>query len=351
MGLKSVKNFVDDIKQIHTRFSLPYILKYITFPRLINIANSYIARRFGKIIFKPIRPVTIFIEVVRGCNFSCIMCPANELEIKFMSFDTFKKILEEFKDSLFIYPCGIGEPFLNRDIYDMLEYASGKFIVTAFTNLSKVDPERLVNTGLKNLFVSIDSADPEEFSKIRKNGNFYTFKQNLERILEIKKKKGLRYPEIGFSITLMENNIENIEELINFGLSYGINTFYMQTVFKANFMSPPVNIPTKKQIEKIDYLKRKYRGKAKILLSSHYGYKKGDFFTGYCLFAYTSVFIDVEGKVFPCCCGGSPTKRNENIGDLSNIKSALENRHKFIGSFRKKIPDYCMGCPIYHRKF
>lgn len=351
INLGSIIKILDDIKLVAMRFSPFYIMSFLDTTRLRNLLNSYLARRYGKILFEPIRPVTVFIEVVRGCNFSCIMCPANELKLKYMTLDTFKKVLEEFKDALFIYPLGIGEPFLNPEIYEMLKFASERFIVTVFTNLSKMDPVKLVESGVREVFFSIDSANPDEFSSIRRNGNFSVFKKNLEGIIELKEKRKLKYPELGFSITLMESNTDGLENIIEFGLSYGIKKFYLQTVFKADFVSPPVSIPTKSQVEKVNYLKAKYKGRAKILLSSHYDYEKGDFFTGYCLFAYTSIFVDVEGKIFPCTCGGSPSKRDEYIGELFNVKEAIDKRNKFIKNFRKGIPEYCKGCPIYFRNF
>ncbi|MEM4221317.1 MAG: radical SAM protein [Thermoplasmata archaeon] len=347
-----IGKFLEDLIFLKERFEPIYILKHLDVKRLRNLLNSYIARRFGFVFFKPLRPVTVFIEVTRGCNFSCVMCPASEFKISFMSFDTFKRVLDEFQDAVFIYPYGTGEPFLNPSIYQMLEYAVKRnFITTAFTNLSKINPDMLMKTGIRDIFVSIDSVDPDEFSHIRRNGNLSVFIKNLELLLSARKRYGLSIPKIGFSITLLDRNTDSVDKIIDFGLSLGINTFYLQTVFKAGFMNPPVGIPSNSQIEGIRYLKRKYGRRAKILLSSHYQYEKGDFFTGYCLFAYTSIFVDVEGKIFTCTCGASPSKREQNLGYISDTENAIMRRQEFLESFSKRIPEYCFGCPIYFRDF
>lgn len=346
-----INKIAEDLGFLTRRFGFDFI-KSMNAKRFRNIVNSYIARRFGFHIFKPLRPVTLFIEVVRGCNFSCVMCPASQFEIQFMSFDTFKEILEKFHDATFIFPYGVGEPFLNKETYKMLKYAVQKgFQITPFTNLSKIDPDELIKTGVKYVFASIDSTNPQEFSQIRKNGNLDKFIENLKLIIERKKALNSHTPKIGFSITLFDNNTEDIESVVELGLSYGVDTFFFQTVFKVDILDTPGDIPTKQQIEKVKSLKSKYKGRARILLTSHYDYEKGDFFTGYCLFAYTTIFIDVEGKIFPCVYAAPISKRNQNFGYISDVDGAISKRQTFLENFRKAKPEYCKGCPVYCRNF
>lgn len=349
--VRIIGKFFEDVKFLRNRFGLSFV-ENLNSRRTFNLLNSYIARRFGVILFKPLRPVTLFVEVVRGCNLSCVMCPADKFVLKMMSFEDFKMILDEFDDAIFVYPYGVGEPFLNRDIYRMIEYAVQRnFFIIPFTNFLKVDIDKLIRSGVKYVFASIDSADPDRFSQIRRNGDLGKFISNLKMLSDRKNELGLRFPRIGFSITLLDQNIDDVEKVIELGLLYGVDTFFLQTLFKVNSMDLSVNVPTKEQIEKVVQVKKRYRGKAKVLLSSHYDYEKGDLFTGYCLFAYTSIFIDVDGKVFPCTCAALPSKRYQNIGGLRNLGKTLMNRDEFLSKFRKARPDYCDGCPVYYRDF
>lgn len=78
----------------------------------------------------------VTIETASVCNLRCSFCPYpdSEKENKLMTIETFKEILNKLKAfpinnyaSLTICPAGLGEPFLNKDIIDMLRLIRGDF--------------------------------------------------------------------------------------------------------------------------------------------------------------------------------------------------------------------------------
>ena len=350
-----IKKVFDELKSGFSRSDLGYFLSKLTPRKFLNLLNSYVARKLGFFFFPP-RPVTLFIEIVNGCNFNCVGCQAGTLFKKsFMKFDDFKKILNAFPDAIFIYPYGVGESFLHRDIYDMIKYAVQKgFIVLPFSNFSVISAEKLVSTGIRKIFASIDTFDREKFSLLRSGGNINIVVKNIMKVQEEKKKRNIPYPEICINTTIMKENIDDCEDIILNGLKLGISSFYFQTLFTADFLNPSTHPPDKSDIQKIKFLKKKYKNKAKIYLISHYNYEMGDYFFGFCQFAFSALFISSNGETYPCICGTTPEKRNgEGIfGNIykESINSVIYRRTNFLIDFRKSVPEWCKGCPIYYRE-
>jgi len=358
-GMVDLLKLIKEIRNAFTRSEFYEVVSKITPKRAKNLANAFISRKTGKILFSPPRPTTLFIEVVRGCNYNCVGCRAGGLfEKKFMPFSKFKEILDEFDDAIFIFPYGIGEPFLHKQIYDMLSYAVKKnFVVLPFSNFSVISPEKLIETGISKIFVSLDSVNPEKFSKIRENGKLEIVIRNIKRVQDEKRKRGIKTPEILLNCTLMKENMDEVEDIIELSLSLGINKFFFQTLYKADFMlkedipflgSPPDT----NDIQKFYEIKEKYKKKAKIFFISHYDSFMGDYFSGYCQFAFSTLMIDVDGGTYPCICGTTPKKRDYhgifwNIFD--NPNKALDKREEFIRNFRESQPEFCKGCSLYYR--
>lgn len=349
-----LEKFFNEAKSSLIRSDFTYFVSKIKFRRFLNLLNSYIGRKLGFFILPP-RPVTIFIEIVNGCNFNCVGCRAGTLfEKSFMSFEDFKKILEIFSDAIFVYPYGVGESFLHKDIYKMLRYAVEKgFVVLPFSNFSVISAEKLISTGVRKIFASIDTFNREKFPVLRSGGNIDIVVKNIRKVQEEKRKRGLKFPEICINTTVMKENIDDCEDIVLNGLELGINSFYFQTLFTADFLKPDTNKPDKTDIEKIKALKRKYKGKAKIYLISHYDFERGDYFSGFCQFAYSTIFITSSGETYPCICGTTPEKRNGSgiFGNIykESISSVIDERFQFLLDFRKSAPDWCKGCPIYYR--
>jgi len=132
-------------------------------------------------------PWAVQIEITNNCNLRCKTCPRLlELEtkgssIRDMDFDTFKRILDSMKNLFQAIICGRGEPFLNSDIFRMIEYAVSKgiplvLVATNGTLLHGKNIEGLIKAKPKGVGVSIDSPDREGFRDTR---NF-----ELNKILE-----------------------------------------------------------------------------------------------------------------------------------------------------------------------
>lgn len=316
-----------------------------TLKRLKNLLLSLIAWRYG-IILESIKPVILQVEVVRGCNFNCIMCRAGELEKEFMEFEQFKKILDKFEESIALILNLEGEPFLSKDILRMINYASErkKMIVSLFSNFSVIPkPEEIISSGLYEINASIDTFDAKKFSQLRQNGNLKIVLKNLSAVIETRKKMGKSIPIISLNATYSKENAEDAENIIQNSINLGVDRVKFQKLLK-NLPRTHVklNIPGKSEIEHLIKLKDKYRKKIDVILNNfEFSDPKG-----YCYLAYLMQVIRVNGETYPCCMP-HPFLENGSFGYLLKDEN---RRERFIRDFRKSPKKFCQQCEMYYRK-
>ncbi len=175
-------------------------------------------------------PNSLALKLTNACNLRCKMCgqpreghepgdpkfaPRHFFEQK-VPIERYKQILDEMKTvrpNLYLWG---GEPFMYRDILQLVEYAKSlKFTVQINTNglyLKKYARE-IVASGLDDLIVSIDG--PEEVhDRVRGlKGTYDLVKQGIYAIHEEKKRRGLKYPIVRVRGTISPYNFEYIYKL------------------------------------------------------------------------------------------------------------------------------------------
>lgn len=131
-------------------------------------------------------PIHLDIEVTNACNYKCEMCAFHSSDAKFppkeicyMSFELFKKIIDEN------VPKGLrgvklnfrGEPLMHPDIVKMVKYCKQHGIADCRfnTNGSLMTNElarELIKAGIDHVSFSIDDHRREVYNKIRIGGDF-----------------------------------------------------------------------------------------------------------------------------------------------------------------------------------
>ncbi len=356
LGDETIVKIKDEIKDLIKNTNLRYKsikspslnkLKKVSIERVLNLIYSEIARRFG-IFISEIHPVGFFLEVVRGCNFKCIMCSAWKFPKSLISYEQAKRILPHFRKALTFHAYGIGEPFLNRDIYDIVKYASEKlkFITYITSNFSVINPEKALNMGADEIMASIDSTDPKNFFEIRK-GNFELVKRNIKILMQMKGRR--KYPVISIRTVISKNNIDELENIIKFGISLNIRKFYFQTLVEGNLCSKTNDVDTN-DIYKIYDVINRYKRETEITVVSYRHDFKGDVPEGYCPVAFSLASIDYRGNLYPCY-----RVIDDNDASFGNIFSdpqkALKNRNIFLKKFTHSPTEFCKNCECYIRNF
>jgi len=193
-------------------------------------------------------PSQIIIDATEVCNFACIHCPHPEFKksehYKARSLDLglHHKMVEEVREhgqgiTQYIRYTSNGEPLLHKDIYAMLDDSvqnSGVY-VTLTTNgsiLNESRVEKLLESGLNLIDVSIDAFTPETYAKIRVNGRLEVTRTNVLRLLEIKRRVKAK-TRIVVSFVEQPQNLQEIPDFESFWNDQGADRVIIRRLHSA----------------------------------------------------------------------------------------------------------------------
>lgn len=325
--------------------------KHITIKKFVNLIIIYIQHQFLKNPKVLGYPVRLVIEPTNFCNLNCPLCHARvsnkELERGIMSFEDFKKIIDELKDYLFeIDLYNFGESLLNKNIYKMINYANKNNIKTNLaTNLNVVDVDKLLDSNLDTLTLSIDGITQETYSKYRRGGNFNKVVDNLQNMINKKNLLKKNNPKVVWQFLCNKYNEHEIPELKKLTKKLGI---------KLNIK--PIRLDTaidKEILENSRITKRFWLPSDIKKIRKEYKTNKR---TGpkSCIFIWNQATINWDGSVTPCC--SIIDHKKHKLGDLKKEKSFMEiwnnENYQNIRKMIRKMetnPNYevCSNCIKY----
>jgi len=191
--------------------------------------------------FKPSRPwgfpTVIQIEPTTFCNLNCTVCPVSEDLERLrgnMSFGLFKSIVEQLQEYLFlILFWDWGEPFLNPEAYNMIQYACQAGIkVIASTNghvFAEGDHARqVVSSGLDVLTVSVDGINQETYQQFRREGRLSQVQEGINNIVAEKNRKNSKTPLINLRYIVMKHNETDLPLLPDFARALGVDVLTLR---------------------------------------------------------------------------------------------------------------------------
>lgn len=166
-------------------------------------------------------PIKLTIDPSNYCNLRCELCPSGNKAAgrtrAFMSFDTFKKVVDECGPYLWeIDLFNWGEPLLNKEISKMIEYTTNKKIdVSISTHLNYFNHDicvALIESGLKKIIISLDGASHESVNKYQQGCDFELVLSNMEKIVETKKLLNSTTPFVQWRFLVNRYNEHEIEK-------------------------------------------------------------------------------------------------------------------------------------------
>lgn len=275
------------------------------FARLHPEAGNYFRCFLSALLRKEVswgQPMLLNIEPTNICDQKCTICETGlgilERKPKMMSFQEFKTILDQFDHHLrIIYFYFMGESFLNKDAYKMIRHAAERGIyVSACTNGNCIDPEQLVQSGIADIQFQIAGITPDIHTKYRVGGDLEKVVKNVKETIALREKPAqelswVPYPmNIGLGFILLKPNEHQVNDFRKMAEELGVD--------EANIIDPCV---------------RTVEQGRELLPSdqSHWIYDPKAFASGrieprvrprnYCEWLYTTVTVQVNGDVVPCC--------------------------------------------------
>ena len=204
-------------------------------------------------------PYDIQIEPTNRCNQRCVMCPRNtklDVPLGDLSLGDFKKIIRKIPVIKNLQLNGLGEPLLNKELPEMIKYATSKGIkVSINSNCALIDKslaEKLVDSELNLLKVSMDSPDPVIYSSIR-NAPLEPVINGIRTLIKTRQEKISHRPQIWFNSIIMENNYKSLDKILALGseLKIDLVRFKPINVFWAGQKTSTIPLAElEKEIEK-----------------------------------------------------------------------------------------------------
>lgn len=179
-------------------------------------------------------PSMLTLETTSRCNLRCVMCPHAINAVnrpKHLEEEMINKLRRFILQAESIQLHGIGEPTSSPAFWKMLGLLPSASMCESSinTNLTMLDDkrlEKLLNSNLKIINVSLDAAHAATYQKIR-GFSFEKVLANLEKLLSARNISGKHFPLVYLNMTLMRFNIEELPDFIRLGAKLGVDKIFL----------------------------------------------------------------------------------------------------------------------------
>ena len=288
-------------------------------------------------------PFSISFEPTTACNLRCPECPSGlrafSRNTGNLKADFFRKTVDELhRDLFYLIFYFQGEPYINPQFLDMVEYAHRKKIFTiTSTNGHFLDDDnarRTVESGLDRLIISVDGTTQEIYQQYRVGGSLDNVLQGARNIVHWKRKLKSRRPHIVFQFLVVKPNEHQIPEIHRLAREIGADEVKLKTAQVYDYQNGNPLIPTLEQYARY-HQTTDGSWELKHSLSNH------------CWKLWHSCVITWDGLVVPCCFDKDAQHR---LGDLKKMpfrelwhSPAYDDFRRAILKGRSQI-DICQNC-------
>jgi radical SAM protein with 4Fe4S-binding SPASM domain len=258
---------------------------------------------------------------------------------------------------------GLGEALLNPEFFQMVEYAKQKKIyVRFFDNVTLLTEERiqqLFDSGLDEIYLSIDGATKHTYEKIRKGAKYAQVRHNIKTLTREKKKQRRSKPHIFIIMVAMKENFREVPEMVILAYQLGVPILFIQGLqTSGKGMATEEQLISELEPQKIEHI---------IAEAKRLGDKLGITVLfpdikptpHQCFWPWVSCFITVEGDISPCCMINQIDRETllntysygnlfqEDFKELWNNDKAKHFRKQLSS---ENLPHICSVCPVLKGK-
>jgi radical SAM protein with 4Fe4S-binding SPASM domain len=167
-------------------------------------------------------PVEYIVETTAKCNIYCPMCPreTHPQPKADMEPQVFERLVADAQTSAeHMMLIGLGEPLLDRNIFDRIAYCERHGISTLLstngTLLDETAAKKLLDSPLEHITLSFDGATKETFERFRKGARFEKVRDNFVRFARMKHERKSRL-QIVVQMVRMPGNAHEVEAFRNY---------------------------------------------------------------------------------------------------------------------------------------
>lgn len=263
------------------------------------------------LIEPPASPVLATLQVTRRCNLSCTICESRhegngEQDIAWMK----EAVKELARAGVLGLGFTGGEPLLVKDFDSLARAAAGAGLITHLntngTLVTRERAQRLLDTGLHSINVSLDGADALVHDRVRGKGSFEKARKGAAHLIGEK-----RRTRIQLVMTLGEHNAHQAGNLVNLARTLGADgCSFLPLMHQARPEQRPLSEAAAAAASAlaagagdplIDNSVRYLKAMAR--------YFKGTLMPTRCSALHTSLLVSPDRKLYPCVPSAVRTDR------------------------------------------
>lgn len=294
------------------------------------------------------------IEPTTRCNFNCKFCCGREMPQNDMDLEDFTKIVSSIQNLEHIQLQGEGEPFLNKEIFKMIDiiykyHPNVKISMTSNGSLlTDTVISNLIDRKIHSILISIESPDSTGFKYLR-GGDLNIVLDNLRNFMKKKIERKAVFPKVGLAVTVLKDTVKDISKIKEiyrelhldgeFTIQFLQEMKEYSKVYDEYMMTQFLNSDEKKSI-------------FEEMSSDDIGSFSDGFFDGLysfngkgCCWLENGLYVSCDG--YTHCCSYNKSEKNslgnikqQSIEEIIKRRSALQSQ-----LINEETPTCCRNCP------
>jgi len=300
------------------------------------------------------RPYILFVDPTNVCNLRCPLCPTGigqtGRRAQMMPWETFTRAIDALAP--YAYEVNLhnwGESLLHKHVFDMIAYARDRNLATNMSENFGVmragDCDRLIDSGLEYLTLSIDGVTQDVYAHYRRGGDLTTVLANARELLRRRRERRSRTPFVEWQFIVMKHNAHEVGEARHLAADMGVDRF---RVIPPGI---PFDVPHPQAL-KAEWFVPSLHADAETPYEDFRGQRATA-----CFYLYRSFTVNPDGKTAPCCIVNG--ERNDFGDILRDDVATIWNNPRYLaarglfgrGSAAPHVRTVCDGCdPITKRR-
>jgi radical SAM protein with 4Fe4S-binding SPASM domain len=245
-------------------------------------------------------PMSLSVEPTTSCNLRCPECPSGLRSFTrptgMLNPERLSDLLSGpegmARDLVYLNLYFQGEPYLNPGMDELV--ATGKregLYVSTSTNAHHINPERaerIVNSGIDRLIISIDGADQASYASYRVGGQLQKVLEATRHILDARKRLRGRNPHVVWQFLVVGPNEHQLPTMKSMARQWGVDEFVVKT---AQLDAPRDGHPLLTQDPRLRRYDRDPSGRWTLRNPMH----------DRCWRMWQGAVVTWDGQVVPCC--------------------------------------------------
>lgn len=321
------------------------LFRYFTIRRAVNAVKILSSFHLSKITKRVVvwgMPISYSIEPTNHCNLQCPECPSGlgslTRPLGLLQTDDFKKLIDEISSTGFYIQLFFqGEPYINKNLPEMINYAQSKKVYVSISTNGHFVNEKNVDLVLDNapdkIIFSVDGLDEESYQKYRVGGTFEQADKGLRLLINGKKERRVKKPFVEFQFIVMKQNEHQIEEVKKYCNEVGVDKMVFKTMQISSYENAVKYLPENKKFRRYVLENNSFRIKNDI--------------KNHCFALWRTSVITWDGRVVPCCFDKDAQNEigianGRAFGDVWKSEKYFDFRNKILSN-RKSVP-MCTNC-------